>query len=129
MKATLGGAARCDTFSARTTCSNRRHGGSVRLADFIANNTEAILAEWVAFAASSGRAGATMDLDALRDHAKEMLKEIVADLRTPQTKTEQTEKSKGNSDTDATTPDTPAEVHRARRAASGFTRGEIVSAH
>lgn len=99
----------------------------MRLADFIANNTEAILAEWVAFAASSGRAGATMDLDALRDHAREMLKEIVADLRTPQTKTEQTEKSKGKSDSDPATPDTPAEVHGAGRAASGFTLGEMVS--
>jgi len=68
-----------------------------------------------------------MDLTALRDHAQAMLHEIVEDLRTPQTKTEQTEKSKGNSDTGPETPDTPAEVHGAGRAASGFTLGEMVS--
>lgn len=99
----------------------------MRLADFIENNSEAILAEWVSFAAASGPAGATMDLEALRDHAHAMLKEIVDDLRTPQTKAEQTEKSKGTSDSDPATPDTPAEVHGAGRAASGFTLSEMVS--
>jgi signal transduction histidine kinase len=99
----------------------------VRLADFIEKNTEAILAEWVTFAATSGPAGETMDLAALRDHALEMLKIIIGDLRTPQTKAEQTEKSKGASDSAPETPDTPAEVHGAGRAASGFTIGEMVS--
>jgi signal transduction histidine kinase len=99
----------------------------VRLADFIEENTEAILAEWVNFAAASGPAGKKMNLAALRDHALEMLKIIVADLRTPQTKAEQTEKSRGNSDTGPETADTPAEVHGAGRAASGFTLGEMVS--
>ena len=99
----------------------------MRRADFIAANTEPILAEWVAFAAASGPAAKTMDRAALRDHAHGMLKIIVADLRTPQTKAEQKEKSKGNSDTGPDTPDTPAEVHGAGRAASGFTLGEMVS--
>jgi signal transduction histidine kinase len=99
----------------------------VRLADFIETNAEAILAEWVAFAATSGTAGKAMDLPALRDHAGEMLKTIVTDLRTPQTKAEQTEKSKGNSDTGPETADTPAEVHGAGRAASGFSLAEMVS--
>src|SRR5688572_33512757 len=67
-------------------------GGTVRLADFIATNKEAILAEWVTFAQSSGPAARTMDHAALRDHASEMLSAIVADLRTPQTDAEQSEK-------------------------------------
>lgn len=99
----------------------------MRLADFIETNTEAILSEWVAFAARSGPAGQGMDLDALRDHAVEMLKVIIADLRTPQTDAEQTEKSKGESDTDPATPDTAAEVHGAGRAESGFTLAEMVA--
>jgi signal transduction histidine kinase len=99
----------------------------VRLADFITANTEAILAEWVEFAATCTPAAKTMDRAALRDHANGLLKIIVADLRTPQTKVEQKEKSKGNSDTGPETPDTPAEVHGAGRAASGFTLGEMVS--
>ena len=99
----------------------------MRLADFIEANTEPILADWVKFAATSAPAAKTMDLAGLRDHAHAMLRDIVADLRTPQTKTEQVEKSKGNADTGPETPDTPAEVHGAGRAASGFTLGEMVS--
>lgn len=100
---------------------------SVQLADFIANNYEPILADWVAFAATSGPAGKTMDVSALRDHALAMLKVIVADLQTPQTDAEQTEKSKGTADSGPETPDTAAEVHGAGRAASGFTLAEMVS--
>lgn len=99
----------------------------MRLADFIARNSEAIIAEWVTFAEACGPAGKTLDLEGLRDHAKEMLAVIVADLRTPQTDAEQTEKSKGDSDTGPETPDTAAEVHGADRAESGFTLGEAVS--
>ena len=99
----------------------------MRLADFIEQHTEHILAEWVAFAEKSCAAGASMDISALRDHAVEMLKTIVADLRTPQTDAEQTAKSKGEADSPASAPDTPAEAHGAERAQVGFTVGEMVS--
>jgi signal transduction histidine kinase len=69
-----------------------------------------------------------MDLKALRDHASEMLHEIVADLRTPQTDAQQTEKSKGNADSSpASADDTAAEVHGSGRAESGFSVGEMTS--
>ena len=96
------------------------------LADFIAANTEAIIAEWVVFAATCGPAG-TMDRIELRDHAHEMLQGIVADLRTPQTDAEQAAKSKGQADLGTAVEDTAAEVHGADRAESGFTIGEMVS--
>jgi signal transduction histidine kinase len=99
----------------------------VRLAEFIATNTEPILLEWVAFAASCGPAAKLMDDSSLRDHALAMLRVIVADLRTVQTAAEQSEKSKGNSDAAAGDPDTAAETHGADRAWSGFTVGEMVS--
>jgi signal transduction histidine kinase len=99
----------------------------VRLADFITTNAEAIIAEWVRFAADCGPAGQTMDLAALRDHALEMLQNIAADLRTPQSSTEEIAKSKGQSDSGTDTVDTAAEVHGADRAESGFTVGEMVS--
>ena len=99
----------------------------MRLADFIAANTEPILAEWVTFAESCGPAGVTMDLVALRDHAVDMLKAIVADLRTPQTSAEQTAKSKGHADSGPEEPATPAEEHGSERAGSGFTVQEMVS--
>jgi signal transduction histidine kinase len=99
----------------------------VRLAEFIATNTEPILLEWVAFAESCGPAAKLMDDSSLRDHALAMLRVIVADLRTVQTAAEQSEKSKGNSDSAAGDPDTAAETHGADRAWSGFTVGEMVS--
>ncbi len=96
------------------------------LADFIAANTEAIIAEWVIFAATCGVAG-SMDRVELRDHAHEMLQGIVADLRTPQTDAEQVAKSKGEADGGTAVADTAAEVHGADRAESGFTIAEMVS--
>ena len=103
-------------------------GVPVRLADFIENNTDAILAEWVAFAESCGPAGGRMDLESLRDHAVEMLANIVIDLRTPQTGAEQAHKSKGGADSGHDDDDdTAAEVHGADRAESGFSVGEMVS--
>lgn len=90
-------------------------------------NTEPILAEWVTFARSCGPAAEQMDLDALRDHAREMLVRIVRDLRSPQTDAEQAEKSKGLAPDATEGVDTPAEVHGAGRAGSGFTVGEMVS--
>ncbi|HET7458753.1 MAG TPA: sensor histidine kinase [Gemmatimonadaceae bacterium] len=102
-------------------------GGAVRLADFIAANAEPILAEWVTFAETCGAAGQAMDLVGLRDHALDMLTAIVADLRTPQTQREQTEKSKGNAEPRTDGAETAAEVHGAGRAESGFSVGEMVS--
>jgi signal transduction histidine kinase len=99
----------------------------VRLADFIEKNFEPILAEWVTFASTSGPAGEAMDRAELRDDAKAMLQNIVTDLRTPQTDTEQSEKSKGKADPSAHGADTAAQAHGAGRAESGFTPGEMVS--
>jgi signal transduction histidine kinase len=98
----------------------------VRLADFIEQNLEPILTEWVKFAATCGIAGGLMDPVALRDHAKEMLENIVEDLRTPQTDAEQVAKSKGDTDSSGSA-DTAAEVHGAGRAEDGFTVAEMVS--
>ena len=99
----------------------------MRLADFIAAESEAILAEWVAFAATCGPAGHAMDLVALRDHAAEMLRHIVVDLRTPQSEREQVSKSRGHDMPSPETSDTAAEVHGAGRAESGFSIAEMVS--
>jgi signal transduction histidine kinase len=103
------------------------NGDTMRLAEFIKANTQPILAEWVAFAAGSGQAGKAMDMEALRDHAAEMLRTIVADLETRQSDAEQSEKSKGNAPPEAPGILTAAEVHGAGRAAAGFTLGEMVS--
>ena len=99
----------------------------MRLADFIQENSETIIAEWVTFAQSSGPAARTMNLKALQDHAREMLEDIARDLRTPQTGDEQTAKSRGNAYAAPHTADTAAEIHGSGRAESGFTVAEMVS--
>jgi len=99
----------------------------VRLADFLATNVEPILAEWVAFAAASGPAGAAMDRAALRDHAGAMLAVIAADLRTPQTDAEQADKAHGHAAPRPDRADTAVEVHGAGRAERGFTLGAMVA--
>lgn len=97
----------------------------MRLADFIEANREPIMAEWQAFALTCTPASASMDNAALRDHASDMLTVIAADLKTPQNKHEQAEKSKGNAPEDA--EKTAAERHGADRAESGFTTDQMVS--
>lgn len=97
-----------------------------RLADFIVGNREPILADWEAFARALGTVSDSMDIAALRDHAEEMLMVIADDLCTPQTKTEQKEKSKGNAPGHPRRK-TAAEKHGAERAESGFTIKQMVS--
>src|SRR3954464_13855429 len=99
----------------------------MRLADFMERKTEPILSEWVAFARTCGPSGKAMDLESLRDHALQMIEVIIADLRTPQTKREQSEKSRGQAKPHADARDTAAGVHGAGRAESGFSVAEMVA--
>ena len=99
----------------------------MRLSDFIVANREPILAEWEAFARTCAPASGSMDIASLRNHASEMLTVIVADLKTPQDKHEQSEKSKGNAPAVGSTEKTAAEKHGAERAESGFTTDQMVS--
>lgn len=108
----------------------------MRLSEFLVTYREQILSEWVEFArtclptADGTRSPSdAMGLKALRDHASEMLDAIAADLNTPQTKSEQVDKSEGKSDAEsvAGTPDTAAQEHGAGRAGSGFTVEQMVS--
>jgi len=70
-----------------------------------------------------------MDVAALRDHAKEMLLVIAADLERPQSDTAQDEKARGERDADdvGTTRTTAAQEHGSGRAVSGFTVGQMVA--
>jgi hypothetical protein len=93
-------------------------GAVMRLADFILQNMEAILAEWEAFAATLLPAAAGMTPLALRDYAQPILQAVAKDLTTPQTRAEQAEKSQGRAPPVAGAPETAAQAHaflRARR--------------
>jgi signal transduction histidine kinase len=99
----------------------------MRLADFIDANMPALLAEWELFASSLLPAAAEMDAAALRDHAEQMLKAIAADLRTSQTRTEQSEKAQGRAPLLPEAKETAAQTHALLRATGGFTIRQLVA--
>ncbi|HEY2855031.1 MAG TPA: sensor histidine kinase [Gemmatimonadaceae bacterium] len=96
---------------------------SARLSTFIRQNAEPILSEWEAFARTLPR-GSSMDVDALRNHAKAMLEDIARDMETPQTERERSDKSKGVLPQRHTVA---ATEHGHARAGSGFTVVEMVA--
>lgn len=97
----------------------------MRLPDFILANLEPILQAWEDFARTIQTPGADLDREGLRDHAEQMLRAIVIDLRTTQTVQEQTDKAQGlapqNDD------ETPAETHAVTRLMAGFSIDQMVS--
>ena len=99
---------------------------SPRLSRFIRDNVELILADWETFARSLPT-GSAMDVAALRDHAKEMLLVIAADLERPQTDLAQDQKARGERDAVETRAATAAQAHGTGRAGSGFTIGQMVA--
>src|SRR5688500_14339413 len=96
------------------------------LSRFLREHTEEILTEWETFARSLP-IGASMDVVALRDHAKAMLDVIARDLEETQTPRQQDAKAKGASDADERTDRTAATEHGSGRAQSGFTVNQMVA--
>lgn len=99
----------------------------MRLAEFILQHTEAILAEWEAFAGTQLPGAAGMTSLALRDHAQHILEAVAKDLTTPQTREAQSEKSKGRAPKLAGAPETAAQTHAVLRARSGFDINQLVA--
>jgi signal transduction histidine kinase len=99
----------------------------MRLAEFILQHIEALLAEWEAFAATRLPAAATMEPLALRDHARQILEAIAKDLQTPQTREEQSNKSMGLAPVIISAPETAAETHAILRARSGFDINQLIA--
>lgn len=97
----------------------------MRLADFILDNLEPILQSWEDFARTIPGASRPMDVEALRDHAEQMLRTIADDLRTSQSTTEQIDKSIGKADKGD--GETAAETHAISRHDAGFSINEMVS--
>jgi signal transduction histidine kinase len=95
----------------------------MRLAQFITANSKRITSEWEEFARTCDPG---LDLVQRRDHVEWMLKAIALDLDTPQTRGEQTEKSKGKDDADVGST-TAANAHGTNRAALGYTPAEMMS--
>jgi len=105
--------------------SNNLQQGRIRLAGFIRENTKQIIAEWETFARTLIPAANHMTPLALRDHINEILAFIVSDIESPQTGTEQIQKSHGEKEKDPAP--TAAETHAALRLAGGFDIDQMVS--
>lgn len=97
-----------------------------QLSTFIRENTEQILSEWETFARGLSMAE-SMNVVALRDHAKDMLIVVARDLETPQTMQEEISKATGNALGNRRRLPTAAQEHGAGRAESGFSISEMVS--
>lgn len=89
----------------------------MKLHQFILQNMEQILAEWVSFARSIQPT--PMTTKELRDHAQEMLKTIAEDVAKPQKEFERHEESQGEQPRGE--GDTAAEIHADCRLNSGFS--------
>jgi signal transduction histidine kinase len=100
----------------------------MRLADFILQNVEPILAEWEAFARGIWP-GEAADPATLRDHAEEILRSTASDMTADQTGGEQTAKSRGEGEASAHSDglEGASHVHGALRVDSGFDLLAVVS--
>jgi signal transduction histidine kinase len=98
----------------------------VRLARFITNNLEEILAEWEAFASALLASGQKMTALALRDHAGEILRAIAEDIESEQSDLEQAYKSKGFVVIPEATR-TAAMTHGALRYLAGFDLRQLAA--
>ncbi len=98
----------------------------MRLARFITENIEALLAEWEKFAESLLAPGQVMTSLALRDHATQILLAIAADIEEGQTELEQVYKSKGFAPIAHATR-TAAMTHGALRYLAGFDLRQLAA--
>ena len=96
-----------------------------RLGSFIRDNMEPILQAWEDFARTIEPPALTMNDTDLRDHARQMLQAISADLATSQTEDERCVKSRGLGKRGE--DDTAAETHAEARLLSGYTVVQLVS--
>ena len=95
----------------------------MRLSAFVAANIEPILAEWEDFARSTIPATGTMTTLAIRDHAREILVTIVADMESAQTEAQRHRKSEGRAP--ATGIRSSADKHGSLRQLVGFDLNQL----
>ncbi|MGI4840260.1 MAG: hypothetical protein ACRYF9_21875 [Janthinobacterium lividum] len=96
----------------------------MRLPDFILDNLEPIVQEWENFARTLTSPGKPLDIEALRDHAEQMLWTIAEDLNNKQSSLGQVEKSQGIGGPQGSTA---AKTHAITRLMSGVTIDQLVA--
>lgn len=99
----------------------------MRLADFIELETDSIVDEAEAFAASFVTLGVHWDSAALRDHIPDILAAVVLDLRTSQNAEQQLQKSHGRAKKLDVLRSSAASLHGRLRAKGGFNIDQVVA--
>lgn len=99
----------------------------MRLSAFIERDIDGIIARWEMFAATRMPAARHMTGLELRDHARQILEAIAIDLKTPQTRAEQSVKSRGLAPAPFDASETAAQTHAVLRARSGYDIQQLAS--
>jgi signal transduction histidine kinase len=97
----------------------------MRLTDFIRENHEGIIKDWVKFASTLLPWAKGMTEQALRDHAEELLTAVVADMEAPQSEGQQAAKSQGRAEGGALAR--VGQKHAVQRLSTGFDLNQLVS--
>jgi signal transduction histidine kinase len=98
---------------------------ALKLSRYITDHTEDILYAWDEFAQTLEPAAASMTRSALRDHARQMLVTIAADIDTDQKESEGVEKSLGKAPDSSSS--SAASIHGTLREDSGFTLVQLAA--
>ena len=98
----------------------------MRLPDFIQANMQRILDDAVDFAITQAPEGAQLNHKRLRNDIPLILRDIVADLRTPQSAAAQRDKAQGHP-ADGTGPESAASSHGRSRADDGFGVNQMIA--
>ncbi len=97
----------------------------MRLSEFLRVHEEQILLAWDEFAATVAHGGKLLDHKALRDHAREILRAVAADMAKPESDAEQEAKSKGDGARQG--GQSAAETHADCRMADGFAIDAMIT--
>ncbi|MDH5830189.1 sensor histidine kinase [Luteimonas sp. M1R5S18] len=96
------------------------------LADFIEENAEMVVEQAIAFARTVD-VGRPLDEATLRDHLPQIIETVVQDLRTPQTRAQEIEKSEGRTQGGPDQAMSAAGTHALHRARSGYSIADLVA--
>lgn len=97
----------------------------MRLFDFIDGSMEPILQAWENYTRSVETELPKQDSIGLRNHAEKMLRTVAADMRTPQSRQQQSEKAQGRGPRSSS--ETAAQTHAVARLIAGFSMDQMVS--
>ena len=108
------------------TTQKERQDVLMRLPDFIQANMQRILDDAVNFAITQAPEGAQLNHERLRNDIPLILRDIVADLRTPQNQAQQRAKSRGQAPSNGG-PESAATSHGRSRADDGFGVNQMIA--